>query len=80
MPKSTHTGKYRKLVSALRDARRANKVTQTDLSKKLRKPQSFVAKYEQAERRLDVVEFFAIVEALEVDGVELLRSVGLLPR
>lgn len=79
MPKSAHTSKYKKLVVALRAARIARKVTQTELAKRLKKPQSYVAKYEQAERRLDVVEFFAVTDALGVDGAEVLSSVGLLP-
>ena len=39
-------------------------VTQTTLAERLGKPQSFVAKFEGLERRLDIVEFFAIADAL----------------
>ncbi len=39
-------------------------MTQSQLAKKLGKPQSFIAKYEGGERRLDVVEFVDIVKAL----------------
>jgi hypothetical protein len=40
----------------------------------LKKPQSFVAKYEGGERRLDVVEFIAIVRALGADPLKLIAA------
>ncbi|MDP2620695.1 MAG: XRE family transcriptional regulator, partial [Hyphomicrobiales bacterium] len=38
------------------------------------RPQSFVAKYEGGERRLDVVEFVEVAEALETDPCALLSN------
>jgi catechol-2,3-dioxygenase len=40
----------------------------------LEKPQSFVAKYEGGERRLDVVEFVAVVRAMGADPARILKS------
>ncbi len=40
----------------------------------LRKPQSFIAKYEAGERRLDVLEFIAVAGALGADPVRLFRA------
>ena len=42
-------------------------MTQTMLATKLHKPQSFVSKFENAERRLDVLEFLRICRLLGVD-------------
>ncbi len=39
------------------------------LADQLGKPQSFVAKYEGGERRLDVVEFATIAKVLKADPV-----------
>jgi hypothetical protein len=39
-----------------------------------KRPQSFVAKYEGGERRIDVVEFVAIVRAIGADPLKLLRD------
>jgi transcriptional regulator with XRE-family HTH domain len=57
-------------------ARHKAGLTQEELAKKLRRPQSFIAKYERGERRLDVVEFLSIAAALEADGLRIVRSVG----
>ncbi len=47
-------------------------VTQTELAQRLAKPQSFVAKYEGGERRLSVIEFIDIAEALQIRPSHLL--------
>jgi hypothetical protein len=44
-----------------------------ELAKRLHKPQSFVAKYEGGERRVDVVEFIEICKAIEADPHKLLK-------
>lgn len=74
MRKSAHTSKYKKLIAALKAARLAKSITQVDLAKRLKRPQSFVAKYEQGERRLDVIELLTVCDALGVDGFEILRG------
>ena len=56
-------------------AREAAQLTQHDLAKRLKKPQSFVAKYEGGERRIDVVEFLAITRAIGADPVRILKAV-----
>lgn len=48
------------LVQARTDAR----LTQQDVARKLGKPQSFVAKCETGKRRIDIVEFIKICDAL----------------
>lgn len=45
-----------------------------DLALKLDKPQSFVSKYETGERRLDVLEFAEVCEALSLDAADFLRE------
>ena len=55
-------------------ARESAELTQKDLAKRLRKHQSFVAKYEGGERRIDVVEFLAITRAIGADAVGILKA------
>ena len=56
MAKSVFTKDYRSLLEQLRKAREAAGMTQNEVAKKLRKPQSFVSKFESGERRIDAIE------------------------
>lgn len=73
MEKSLKSAEYGRLIGLLVATRHKAGIRQQALAKKLRKPQSFIAKYEGGERRLDVVEFIAIAEALGADPLKLLR-------
>ena len=48
--------KYRTLIACLKDLRIRNNMTQSELAEILGSPQSYVSKYEQCQRRLDVLE------------------------
>jgi ribosome-binding protein aMBF1 (putative translation factor) len=74
MQKSLKSAEYRRLIELLVAARHQAGIRQHALAKKLGKPQSFVAKYEGGERRLDLIEFIAIAEALEADPTKLFRQ------
>lgn len=74
MAKSLHTKEYETFRELLVSAREKAGLTQTEVSTRLRRPQSFVAKYEGGERRLDVVEFIEVCGALGVDPHSLLRE------
>jgi transcriptional regulator with XRE-family HTH domain len=72
--KSVHSDEESALRALLVAARESAGFTQQRLAQRLRKPQSFVAKYERGERRLDVIEFIAIARNLGADPVKLLRA------
>lgn len=72
LPKSIHTKAYRDLVAQLADARRAAGLTQQAVADLLGKPQSYVAKAEGYERRLDVVEFLAMAAAVGLDPMPMI--------
>ena len=63
-------------VALLKDVRRKAGLTQTDVAQRLGKPQSFVAKYEGSERRLDVLEFIAVARAIDADPIGLMRRIA----
>ena len=50
-------------------------MTQQALADRISKLQSFVAKYEKGDRRLDVVEFLTITEILDADPHEIIKQV-----
>lgn len=64
--KSFHSKDYRLAVGLLREARVKAGLTQQALADALARPQSYVAKYESGERRLDIIEFIGIARALKV--------------
>jgi transcriptional regulator with XRE-family HTH domain len=74
MEKSLNSPEYARLIELLVAVRHAAGVRQQALAKKLGRPQSFIAKYEGGERRLDVVEFAAIARALGADPLKLFRD------
>lgn len=62
--KSIHRKEYKELLAALAQARKEAGMTQAELAKKLKKPQSYVSKVENGERRLDVVELIEIARLI----------------
>ena len=65
--------RQKQLRALLRDLRRRRGLTQTEVARRLAKPQSFVAKYESGERRLSVIEFIDVTLALGADPATVLR-------
>lgn len=67
--------RYELFQKALADARQEKGLTQSEVATRLRKPQSYVSKYESGERRLDVVEFLEVCEAMAVSPSSILRKI-----
>ena len=65
---------HKRFRELLIQARKEADLTQAELSSRLRRPQSFVSKYERGERRLDVVEFGEVAKALGIDPVRFLQK------
>lgn len=74
MRKSVHSNSQAHLQRLLTGARKLAKLTQQEVADRLDRPQSFVAKYEGGERRLDVVEFIEVSRAIEADPRRLLAT------
>ncbi len=70
MPKALHSERYQRFRTLLIERRKEAGLTQALLAEMLSKPQSYVAKYEKGERRLDVVEFVEVAEAINFDAAE----------
>lgn len=74
MNKKTDRAEYVRLRTVLRDLRIEAGLTQVDVAERLKMPQSFVSKYENGERTLDMIEVFHVAKALRVPpGVVLER-------
>lgn len=67
MVKTLGTERHRTLIALLVEKREAAGLTQSDLAAKLGEYQSFVARLESGQRRVDVVEFLELAEVLGFD-------------
>lgn len=74
LSKSVHSAEQKAFGQLLLETRKRAGLTQQEVAERLRRPQSFVAKYEGGERRIDVVEFLVIARVLGADPVRLLKS------
>jgi transcriptional regulator with XRE-family HTH domain len=74
MPKSIYSPRYRRFRELLAEARKAAGLTQIELADRLKRPQSFISKYESGERRLDVIEFLDVAAALNLDVAALIHD------
>lgn len=62
-----HTPEYAQFLGLLKQLRLEKTVTQSELSRRLGKPQQYVSRCEVGERRLDAIELLAWCEALDAD-------------
>ncbi|AJJ20511.1 helix-turn-helix domain-containing protein [Yersinia intermedia] len=73
---SIYSDEYQSVIKSLRDQRIAKGIIQESLASALGRPQSFIAKVENGERRLDVVEFVHIAKLLGVKVEDVLGRIG----
>lgn len=73
--KSIHSAEQKAFCEELAAVRRQAGLTQSDVAKRLGQPQSFVAKYEGGERRVDVIGFLTIARALGTNPSRLLKLI-----
>ncbi|WP_211607979.1 helix-turn-helix domain-containing protein [Paraburkholderia nemoris] len=74
--KSTNTPQYRAVLDRLIAARKASGLSQAELASRLGRPQSYIAKIEIGERRIDVVEFLELARTLGVSPASVLENLS----
>lgn len=74
LTKSLYLPEHRAICRLPVAARQKAGLTQHAVAKRLGRPQSFVAKVEGGERRLDVIEFIGVARAVEADPIKILRA------
>lgn len=75
MPRSVFTDAYAAFRDTLIAVRKDAGVTQVELAERLGKPQQFISKIENGDRRVDLVEFVAVCRALRVDPKDAFAAV-----
>jgi transcriptional regulator with XRE-family HTH domain len=74
MSRTLDDPRYIDLIDALKQHRKDNGLTQEDVAAALGKPQSYVAKIERRERRLDILEFLDLCAALGIESGIILKK------
>lgn len=75
MPKTIHGGGHPHLVAVLTEARQKSGLTQAQLAEKIGKDQTYISIIERAQRRVDVLEFVTLAQAMGADPAKLFREV-----
>ena len=73
--KTIHTNSYKLLIDCVIQARLDAGLTQQAVADRIGKPQSYVAKVERMERRLDIIEYFELAEAIGFDPIPQITDV-----
>jgi len=63
------------MVRLIREEREARNQFQSDVATALGEHQSFMARIESGQRRIDVIEFFRIADAIGFDPIKALRKI-----
>jgi transcriptional regulator with XRE-family HTH domain len=74
MGDTTHDSRYQSLLEALVFLRKSAGLTQADLAQRLRRPQSYISKIENGERRIDALEMVDLAQAFDADPQDLVRA------
>jgi transcriptional regulator with XRE-family HTH domain len=73
--KALRSATSKAVAAVLAKAREQKNLSQRDLALLLKRPHSVVGMIETNQRQVNIPEFFAIAEALDVDPLELFRRV-----
>lgn len=66
---------HARMLELLIAAREKAGLTQQELADRLKKPQSFISKYEGGGRKIQVIEFIVIAEELQMDASRAIRDI-----
>ena len=73
--KTIYQQRYQTLIDCLISARKQAKLTQADIAHQLGKPQSYIAKIEGKDRKIDVLEYVEICEVLDLQPSEIIKII-----
>lgn len=76
MTKSVFSDRYVLFLALIVRARTEAGLTQSELASRLAKPQSYISKVERGERRIDVIEFIDLADALGIEPSETIHSLS----
>lgn len=71
---SIHDPRYKRLIQELIYIRELKKITHVELAASLKKPQSYVAKVENLDRRLDILELSDWLSVLDISIITFIEE------
>ena len=81
MSKSAFSDAHKILVEQLTAARKQSGLKQAELAALLGKDQSYISNIERGQRRVDMIEFFVLANAMKADPLALYSEIiGKLPK
>ena len=76
MGKTLGSARHKLLIDFIVSKREAAGLTQAQLAEKLGEYQSFVARLESGQRRIDVIEFLELASVLGFDPTKAIKLIG----
>ena len=76
MTRSVFNSAYQEMLRLLTSGRKARGLTQVELAKRLKRPQSYVSKVENGDRRIDMLELIEICHAMHIDPLAIMKAVS----
>jgi len=80
MSRTLGSARHKALVALIIAQRDTADLTQTQVAKKLKRYQSYITNIETGQRRVDVVEFMALADAIGFDAAEAIRQLYKIPK
>jgi transcriptional regulator with XRE-family HTH domain len=74
--KSELRQRYKKFASLLVEARKTAGLSQQEVADKIGRSQAYVSKIERGARKMDIMEFLELAEALKFNPATLLRKLN----
>ena len=71
---SIATKRHQRLIEILIDARKQAGIRQAELARRVGKTQTFVARFEAGQRRIDAIELLALCEVIGLDPLKVVRN------
>lgn len=75
MASTIRTKAHRRLVALFTEARQRSGLRQVEVAKKLGRSQTWIARVESGERRIDVVEFYQMARLFDLDPHRLISRI-----
>ncbi|WJI80826.1 MULTISPECIES: helix-turn-helix transcriptional regulator [unclassified Mesorhizobium] len=75
MAKTLHSDRHRRLAELLTEKRKLAGLTQAAVAKALNRHQPFIANIENADRRVDLIEFLDLAKVVGFDPYEVLHQI-----